>query len=197
MVGLSAATGCTERCTGPGTCPAGKVCQEGSCVEPEPAITDAGTPRDASAIIDTGERRDAGRPTPSDAAVVDLGLPSNRDAGSRPDRGVMLDTGPSGPPGLGEACDIPNFELGELDPCGTEDPNLFCLASLNGEQAYCSIACTIEELNPHHGGIDVGYHEHPPPCEGMGCCLPAEPGRDAAAPGVPIDRLCRFANDCR
>ena len=183
-------------CEGPGQCSAGLVCREGHCTEPVAGSPDAAARLDAEPVIDVGWVRDAGRTLPEDVGPIDTGRMSLADSGSTQDSAAMIaDVGSAGSPGLGDPCRLPDFERGELDPCGIEDPNLFCLEQLNGGGAYCTVACAIEP--PHHNEIDVGPHPHPPPCGVSGCCLRVDPDGGDGGPGEPIDRVCRFAPDCQ
>ena len=184
----------TAPCDGPGTCAAGWVCQQGACQRP--------TERDAGAVvIDSGQSlpdaaRDTGVAPPRDSGADDLGFMS-RDVSARPDTGSLPQDAGGGPAtGLGAPCVVPDFNAGEVDSCSAEDPNFYCVARLDGQGGYCTKACAVEQVNDgHHAGIDIGWHPHPDPCDGLGCCLPVDPGVDAG-PFEPIDRLCRFGSDC-
>ena len=189
--------GCTatERCEAPGECAAGMVCSEGRCVESVGTLRDA-TPTDTGSPLPDA-RADAGAAAPPDAGLRDLGAGATVDGGQRYDAmSVTPDTWAWPTSGFGASCVVPDFTLGETDPCGVDDPNYFCVARLNGAGGYCTRACVVEAVNDgHHGGIDIGWHPHPHPCDEIGCCLPVEPGVDAG-PFMPIDRICRFGSDC-
>lgn len=182
----------SQPCSGPGTCSAGKVCIDSVCADPAPSGIDASTPVDAG-----GQSIDAALVTPQrDASLVDNGVMPDVDAGRALDATQVIDSGAVPASGLGSECVVPNFSLGEMDPCGFSDPNLYCLERLDGNGAYCTKACIVEEpLDGHHGGVDIGWHPHPDPCDEIGCCVPLEPGVDAG-PFMPIDRVCRFRSDC-
>ena len=182
----------SQRCSGPGTCSAGEVCIDSICADPAPPGPDASAPRDSGS-----QSLDVAPVTPQrDASSVDNGVPPASDTGRVRDTYQVMDLGALPPSGLGSECVVPDFSLGEMDPCGFSDPNLYCLERVDGNGAYCTKACVIEApLDGHHGGIDIGWHPHPDPCDEIGCCVPLEPGIDAG-PFMPIDRVCRFRSDC-
>ena len=194
MLALLAHSSCDSStpCDGPGSCPAGKVCLESVCVVPTVSALDASLSHDVGfEPLDSG-----GSVEPLDAARVDRATAPALDAATPRDAAERADTGSTPLSGLGAACVVPNFSLGETDSCGVSDPNLYCLERLDGNGAYCTKACAIEEpLDGHHGGVDIGWHPHPDPCDEIGCCVPLEPGVDAG-PFMPIDRVCRFRPDC-
>ena len=172
------------------------MCSEGYCVDAAPAQLDATPLADSGQSIgDAG--RDTGPVSVQDVGLADLGVVSTADSGQRLDVPPMTrDTGSWPTSGFGASCTVPDFTLGETDPCGVEDPNYFCIARLDGNGGYCTRACVVEAVNDgHHGGFDIGWHPHPHPCDEIGCCVPVEPGVDAG-PFMPIDRFCRFGSDC-
>ena len=191
-------------CDGPGDCPAGSICTGGVCeAVPTPGL-DVGSRNDANTgvydagpVIDTGRppRRDAGPPPPVDASTLGPDGGSSMppfDGGPAPDiPPPLLDVPIVNVLTLGDPCTVPDLGQGEVDACSIDNPNFYCLASLDGQSAYCSASCAIIN-DPDEEEGDAGL---PNVC-GAGCCLPAVPGQDAGAPGMPIDGVCRFAQDC-
>jgi hypothetical protein len=204
------AAGCKsddDSCSGPGDCPAGSICSAGTCEAVITPTPDASARSDVNmSVYDAGPRHDSG--------------PAREDSGniSLPDLGPLpADAGNSGPPvedageltdvslpaldilmpdvlTLGDPCLVPNLENGEIDDCSIDDPNLYCLASIDGQTAYCSRGC-FGGHDPGHHGEDGGGEHGDAEC-GAGCCMLKDPGQDAGSPGEIADYICRFAPDC-
>ncbi len=203
----AACTSSEQTCAGAGDCPAGAICTAGICeavLTPAPdasARPDTGTGvYDAGPVVDSGPVR-----PPIDADIVLRDMGYDRDAEpSGPGGGIDGGEIPSPDAGapsfdvpivtvltLGDSCTVPDFEQGQEDPCGIDNPNYYCLASLDGQSAYCTSACILND--PHHAEDDAGEVDNG--C-GSGCCRPASSGEDAGFPGELIDGVCRFAADC-
>jgi hypothetical protein len=206
---LAFVSGCPsddDSCSGPGNCPAGSICSDGTCEAVITPAPDASARTDVNmSLYDAGPRHDSG-PTREDSGNM-----------SFPDLGPLpTDAGGSGPPivdagqiadialpvldipminvlTLGDSCRVPDWENGETDDCSADDPNFYCLASIDGQTAYCSQSCEGPEEG--HDGEDAGEANGNILC-GAGCCALKTPGQDAGGPGEIADYVCRFAPDC-
>ena len=203
----SACTSSEQTCAAAGDCPAGAVCTAGICeavMTPVPdaaARVDTGTGvYDAGPVVDSGPVR-----PPIDANIVFRDMGFNMDAAPSVPVGDAggggVDPQDIGPPlfdvpivnvlTLGDPCTVPDFEQGEIDQCGIDDPNYYCIASLDGQGGYCTQACSISDHEEEEGDAGNVYNN----C-GNGCCVPVRDGEDAGMPGELIDGVCRFAPDC-
>ena len=206
MLPMGLAVGCSSSetsCDGPGDCSAGAICTDGVCQAVLTPDLDVGTRADANMslydagpVVDTGPGWQVPDTTsgPEDASgppLVDTGGGGFSDAGLPADVIVpVLDVPMAHVLTLGDACTVPDFNQGEVDGCSIDNPNYYCLASLDGQTAYCSAHCTIDEEEGHEGDAGINL------C-GSGCCypIPAEPGQPPV-PGEQQEGACRFAPDC-
>ncbi len=208
MVPLAIAGSCSSNesgCDGPGDCPAGSMCTAGVCEAVVTPSLDVGPRADANTgLYDAGPIIDTGRQQPARDATtgeLDASVSSPQDGGGSV---PPFDGGPPpdiSPPlldvpivnvlTLGDSCTVPDLGQGEIDACTIDNPNYYCLASLDGQTAYCTATCVIMN-DPDQEEGDAGL----PNLCGAGCCMPANPGEDAGMPGVPQDGVCRFAPDC-
>ena len=194
-----------QTCEGPGDCPAGAICSGGICeavMTPAPdasARPDTGTGvYDAGPVVDSGPAR-----PPIDANIVfrDMGFDLDAAPSVPQDVGGGDDPADAGEPvfdvpvvnvlTLGDACEVPNLEQGETDPCSIDNPNYYCIANLSGQGGYCTQACQISD---HEEEGDAGNVDNN--C-GAGCCVAVPNDQDAGQlPGDLIEGVCRFAPDC-
>lgn len=205
------ATACSsseQTCAGAGDCPAGSICTGGVCeAVMTPAPDASARPDTGTGVYDAGPVADSGpvRP-PIDASILFRDMGFDMDAAPSvpvgdigggggvitPDVGEpLLDVPIVNVLTLGDPCTVPNLEQGEIDPCGIDDPNYYCLASLDGQSGYCSQACTLSDHEEEEG--DAGEVDNN--C-GNGCCVAVANGEDAGMPGELIDGVCRFTPDC-
>jgi hypothetical protein len=201
---VAACSSSEETCDGAGDCPAGSICSGGVCegvLTPSPDVAprpDTGGVYDAGPVADNGPVR-----PPIDASVLfpDVGFDLDA-ASSVPPRDVQDSPADVMPPmmdvpvvnvlTLGDTCDVPDFDQGETDPCSIDNPNYYCLATLDGQSGYCTQSCTLDDHEEEEEEGDAGFVDNN--C-GNGCCVPQDPNAQPA-PGEPVDALCRFAPDC-
>ena len=185
-----------QTCEGPGDCPAGAICSGGICeAVMTPLLQTPALDRTPARAFMMQVRSWIRVPlAPIDANIVfrDMGFDLDAAPSVPQDVGGGVDPADAGEPvfdvpvvnvlTLGDACEVPNLEQGETDPCSIDNPNYYCIANLSGQGGYCTQAC---EVSDHEEEGDAGNVDN---TRGAGCCVAVPNDEDAGQlPGDLIE----------